>query len=160
MSRFFTSYWTPDPWEHGAGYPIGHAASNEFAKRGVAVGDSLYIVHQERRELFLGGRLTVGRLLTYRDAQEHFGKPDVWPANDHVLAKAGTEQRLDPSRVVPREMLPQLTFARPDGTYTGLRLDADGAANQQTLRTVRELTPDSARMLDDLIAMTSPAPFE
>lgn len=110
--------------------------------------------------MFLGGRLIVGRLLTRAEAEDHFGTSDIWPADDHVLAEPGMEQLLDPSRVIPRAMLPELTFARSDGTVGGLKLDPDGAANQQTLRTVRELTIDSAKKLDELIGMTSLGPIE
>jgi hypothetical protein len=43
-----------------------------------------------------------------------------------------------------------LTFLT-GGTGTAVKLDADGAANQQTFRAMRELTPDAAATLDSLI---------
>lgn len=50
-------------------------------------------------------------------------------------------------------------FLRPDGTQTELVFDGSGAADRQTLRAVRELSPSSATVLDALIEPASaPAP--
>ncbi len=76
---------------------------------------------------------------------------DLWPARDHVLARVDQLQRLDPHRVIPRDVLRTLTFLRADGTESGVKFDADGAANQQTFRSVRRLSPRSAEALDALI---------
>jgi hypothetical protein len=132
---------------------VAHAASNSFSAYGIEKGDRLYIVHYEAREVFLGARLVVGRLATKSEAAEHFGVglDEVWDARDHVLAAEEHLQRLDPNRVIPRDVLRELVFLRGDGTQTGLKFDPDGAANQQTLRAVRELTPSSALLLDSLI---------
>lgn len=153
MVRYFTAYWTPDPWERHAYSEVVHSASNEYRRRGVSPGDRIYILNYRHKEYFLGARLTVGEMMTRRRAAEVFGcrEDQMWDATDHVLAEPGTEERLDPDRVVPRDILRQLRFIRNDGTETRLRFDRDGAPNKQALRTVRELTPASAALLDSLV---------
>jgi hypothetical protein len=130
-----------------------HAASNGFARAGLREGDRLYIVHYESRELFLGARLTVDRNATKSEAASALGMSidEVWDARDHVLAVPDTVQRLDPDRLIPRTTLNDLTLVRADGAEAGVKIDPDGAANQQTVRSVRELTTASAGVLDDLI---------
>jgi hypothetical protein len=152
MTRYFTTYWKSGPWFGSSHQVLNHAASNQFRDRGVGIGDVLYVMHYEARELFLGGRLIVGRLLSQGEAEAHFDSADIWEARDHVLAQPGTEQVLNPGRQLSRELLRRLTFERPDGSISGLKFDSDGAANQQTLRGVREASVDSATILDQAIA--------
>jgi hypothetical protein len=150
--RYFTAYWTNEPWLPHENQPLEHTAGGEFFDKGVTVGDVIYIVHYESREVFLGGRIRVGALLTQQEADEHFGH-EVWPASDHLLAQLGTEEFFKTDRVVPREVLHELKFVSGSGrdVLTGIKVDSDGAANQQTLRAVRELSPDSAAILDRLL---------
>jgi hypothetical protein len=162
VTRYFTTYWTSEPWQHSAGGFTEHAASNEFRKRGVGPGDHVYVVHYRAREVFLGARIIVERVTTKEEAASELGMDvdEIWDARDHILADPASVQRLHPGRAIPRSTLRELTFVRDDGTETGLKFDTDGAANQQTLRTVRELTEASARALDSLIAWTSTPPAD
>jgi hypothetical protein len=149
---YFTAYWGPGPWNSNAGKPIAWAASDGFAARGVSVGDTVYLVHYENREVFVGARLRVAEVLTEEQARQRLDPEGLWDARDYVLAAPGTEEQLNPDRIVARDLLRQLVFIRPsDGSDSGIRFDSDGAANQQALRTVRQMTADSARMLDELI---------
>lgn len=150
--RYFTTYWRAGPWYANEGRPVAHAASNEFAERGVSEGDVLYVLHYEGSDYYLGARLVVGRILGQSEAEAHFGSHDIWEADDHVLAAPGTEEELEVSRLVPRQLLRDLTFLQAKGgSESRIKFRADGAPDQQTLRTIRQLTPDSARLLDSLI---------
>jgi hypothetical protein len=153
MTRYFTTYWTAVPWDGNAYEQVDHAAGNDFASHGIDVGDHVYVVHYAAREVFIGARLIVGSVATKREAAAalDLGEDEIWDGRDHVLADPDRVQRLDPNRVIPRETLKDLSFLRADGTETGLKFDADGAANQQTLRGVRELLPSSASLLDALV---------
>jgi hypothetical protein len=95
----------------------GTRRNNEFAARGVVTGDRLYIVHYEGREVFLGARLVIGRTLTKAEAAAALGisVEEIWDARDHVLAEPEAVERLDPDRLVAREVPNQLTFVRSDG---------------------------------------------
>lgn len=127
------------------------------------MGDHLYIVHYHAREVFLGARLVVGRLATKSEAADllDVDQDEIWDARDHVLADPAHVQRLDPGRIVPRDVLRGLVFLRADGSETAVKFDDDGAANQQTFRTVRELSPSSAAALDALIEWdTAPRPSQ
>lgn len=133
VSRAFTTYWKPEPWEANAFQPIIHAASNEFNRRGVGAGDKLYITHYEAREVFLGARLDVATTATRAEAAAALKVPvdEVWSARDHVLAETGIVQRLDPDRVIPRDVLRELRCVGRGGGEIGLRFDPDGAANSR-----------------------------
>jgi hypothetical protein len=131
------------------GERVEHSASNEYAKRGVSPGDVLYIVHYENRSVFLGARLVVDRLASQRQVERHFGSP-AWRARDHV-ARRDEAETLNGNRLVPRKVLRGLRFRRADGIISRIAFDPDGAPNQQALRTVRRLTPESAAALDALM---------
>ena len=158
MNKAFTAYWAGEAWLGNSYRPVVHAASNEFKRRGVTPGDRIYIIHYLAREAYVGARLEVGDLVTKMEAAEALGLSDdeVWDASDHILAQDGTVQWLDPERVIPRGILRQLTFIRSDGTTMSPAIDADGAANQQTFRAVRELTPPAASKLDALLEPGDP----
>lgn len=153
MSRYFTTYWAAPPWDASAYGHADHAASNEFAARGVEPGDHVFVVHYRGRDVFLGARLVVERLVSRAEASAALvvGEDEVWDARDHILADRRQTQRLDAKRIIPHNVLRRLTFLADAGTENRLAFDSDGAANQQTLRSVCELTPSSSAMLEDLI---------
>jgi hypothetical protein len=66
MSRYFTHYWQNSTWRdlqaRGDGESLKHIAGNLFKKRGVDVGDVVYVVTVLRGTLFLCGKLGVGKI--------------------------------------------------------------------------------------------------
>jgi hypothetical protein len=150
MKRYFTHYWKNDTWEANsdtAGEIFYRTSGNMFHRRGVASGDSVYAVTVIRGRLLLLGRLTVGRICSYAQAQQLFGT-DIWPAEEHIIAVSGTPKRFDFE--VPQAITEQLLFAKA-GAGSPLRFTEPGHLDQQTLRGVRELEEASARLLDELL---------
>src|SRR5437867_962858 len=98
MTRYFTHYWSNATWEDHAesmhGQPLEHIAGNLFGENGVVPGDFVYVVTVIDGNLFLGGRMRVGRFTDQVEAESHFGEP-VWEASDHLIAAPGSATRMD-----------------------------------------------------------------
>src|SRR5437667_5175611 len=110
--RYFTHYWKNETWDensHQEGEPLRHAADNQFRLRGVAVGDFVYVVTVIAGRLFLLGRIEVDRILGQEEAEAAVGAT-LWQADDHILAKPGTENPLRFRREVPIKATKGLRF--------------------------------------------------
>jgi hypothetical protein len=116
----------------------------------VAVGDYVYVVTVLSGRLFLLGRIEVGAILDQDQAEAILGG-DLWEADDHVVAKAGSENPHRFRRGVPMEVAKGLRFMGGEGPAHTPELDSGGSLDRQTMRGVRELTASSAALLDSLI---------
>lgn len=151
MARAFTHYWQNATWDYERERGLGvldQAASNQFVERGVSPngGDTLYAISVRNGDLLLGGRLDVYRIVSQQEAERVLGR-SVWEAREHALAEPRTAQPLNLDRVVPRDVVRQLRFVG-GGSPVAPVFDEDGGLDQQTMRGVRELTPESAVLLD------------
>ena len=71
--NYFTHYWQNDTWDFNRKFSkkgdlLKHIAGNLFTKRGVQVGDLIYVVTVKQGKLFVCGKLKVGRFCTIDDA--------------------------------------------------------------------------------------------
>ncbi len=160
MSRYFTHYWQNSTWqnsqESGAeGDLLSHTAGNLFAKRGVEVGDTVYVITVKGGTLYLCGKMISGKIVDAHKAAKYFGlhAEDLWEASDHIVASAATPKRFDLS--VPLTVTAGLRFVSGKKS-TILKFVARGQLDQQTLRGVRELEPSSALELDALLQPMEP----
>jgi hypothetical protein len=150
MPRFFTHYWNIATWEqnrHSEGDPLDHAAGNLFRSRGVRPGDFVYVVTVKAGQILLAGRMEVGSVVTRDQAAALLGTDDLWEAEDHIIG-TGTPMRFD--RLVPFEVTEKircLVRGKTEKLFFRTLTELDN----QTLRGVRELSPDSARLLDALL---------
>jgi len=147
MTRYFTAYWKNDSWtrELQRGATLNHTAANNFRSKGVAPGDVVYIVTVLKGELYVGGKIVVERVVSQKQAEEAILGENLWNAVDHLIAVPGATAPLRPiqaSSSVARRIL----FT----TGKGL-LYRKGKIDEQTLRGVRELTPESAGLLNEVI---------
>lgn len=155
-SRSFTHYWSNGTWSAyrttaARGELVDYAASNQFRERGLTAGDSLYIVTVLHGALYLLTRLQVAAVCGVEEAAQQLGEEpeSLWPADDFAVAAAAVPS--DFERVVPLAIAEQLRFLAGDGEPRPLKFRAEGLLDQQTLRGVRELAPDSAALLDALL---------
>ena len=153
MPRYFTHYWKNSTWEFtrrlsGPDETLDHVADNRFVERGVGRGDYIYAVTNMQGELYLLGRLRVGRVCDRDEAARALGTDDLWDASDHVLASEATPKRFD--RAVPLGVTERLAFVSGNATKR-LEFSSPGYLDRQTLRGVRELDPGSAAELDRLL---------
>src|SRR5213078_2324028 len=91
MAQSFTHYWAGETLGYNEeGKLLDHTAGSDFTKRGVKIGDNIYVVNILRGELYLIGRFTVGEFLfSDTEAQARLGY-EPWSAKEHVIAKRGT----------------------------------------------------------------------
>ena len=155
MSRFFTHYWLNDTWEdhrkhYSEGETIDYIASNLFESRGARPGDIFYIVTVIRGQLYVAGCLTVGKICGIDEAAKilQVEKNQLWQANEFIIPSESTP--LDFNLQIPVEIIHKLNFVSPDGSKK-LIFKATNYLDQQTLRGVRELTKDSAALLDEIL---------
>lgn len=152
MPRYFTHYWTNDTWENAhrssaPDAPLEHTAGNRFVERGVGPGDFVYVVTIIKGELYLLGRLRVGKVCDTNEAIRTLGTRDLWKASDHVVASESTPK--DFNLVVPLEVTKRLVFI--SDIAKSLKFRSPGHLDGQTLRGVRELEPESAAELNRLL---------
>jgi hypothetical protein len=143
-------------WKDGAetarsreGRPLDHAASEQYAGMGVEIGDVLYVAYLERGMLHLVGRLPIAEIVDQRRAEELFDAP-VWRASFHAVGPDGDPMAF--GLVVPDDVIERLRFSRASGEPSRLERSFDGSISGQSLQRIRRLTPDSAALLDEVLA--------
>jgi hypothetical protein len=81
VDRFWICHWLFRNWRpeiQREGQPVRLAGSNSFRKRGVSVGDSVYIVSLGAGQLYLGGRMVVERIVSRREALRLWDDDDLY----------------------------------------------------------------------------------
>ncbi|MBK6857642.1 MAG: hypothetical protein IPG97_14105 [Microthrixaceae bacterium] len=157
--KFWTHYWThettvfPEEAVRKRKVPLAldHTAGNAFRKRGVRPGDAVYVVSYHRGVIRLLGRMTVERVVDQGEAESVLGY-EPWKASDHLLAVAGesTDHYFDV--VLTADQVNELRFVGHGGKVVGIKFNRRGDPDQQTLRSVRELTAETASFLDEVLA--------
>jgi hypothetical protein len=142
--RYFTQYWKNTTWRlEDDPAPLRFAASNQFAKRGVSPGDRVFVITNDGGRLLLGAALDVAAVLSPAAAKREFGS-DVWLASHYI--KARSPAKFTRENVVPTKIVRALRFeGGGQVVFQGSKI------HQQTLRGVRELTTESAELLDRLL---------
>ncbi len=147
MARFFTHGWQyTEARKEGNGEPLCHAAGSRFSSRGIKPGDFVYVVAVHRGELYLLGKMQVGKIVT-KDEARHLLGVEPYDAPEHVIASACTEARL---KVVPVTVARVLRFVSGSRKESLAFRDED-VLDPQTVRVVRELDTESASRLDELL---------
>lgn len=159
--RYFTTYWKNKTWHANSmitptGDPCDHTAGNLFRERGVTVGDALYIVTVIDGKLFVASKMIVGKICTMTEAREILGTDNLWEANEHVIAYESTP--LDWNYQLPMKITEQLRFIDSNGNIVGLAFSSPQFLDPQTLRGIRNLTPESAATIDNFLAPLVPIP--
>jgi bifunctional DNA-binding transcriptional regulator/antitoxin component of YhaV-PrlF toxin-antitoxin module len=122
-----------------------HDAGNQCRTRGIKRGDFVYVVTVREGDLYLMGRLQVGEVCSLARATAKLG-PDLWDANDHLIAESGSEVPMRADVTIPPGVAKLLTFVNSDGK-ANLRYPV----NHMEFQTVREVDRDSAYELDQLL---------
>jgi hypothetical protein len=147
MARFYTYSWqyAEARKESEAGL-LGHAAGSRFSSRGNEPGDFVYIVAVHQGQLYLLGKMEVGKIVSKDEARNILGS-EPYDAPEHLIARACTPAQLTE---VPVALAKELRFI--GGTRKeGLGFREDDILDPQTMRMIRELDPDSASQLDGLL---------
>jgi hypothetical protein len=147
----YTTFWRRDTWrryerEGGHGEPLDLAAGSRLRAR-LEPGDTLFVTGYDEGELLLIGRIRVDEVVDRPEAERRLGHP-VYPAPDIALA-VSPRDRARYDRIVPEDIARGLRFA--DGRGLRFASPARYRIDGQTLRGLRELSPESAATLDGLI---------
>lgn len=141
MAREFLSYWKPDglSFLQHTQWKACYLGSDQLAKRGIDPGDRIWITTMRSEYLNLIAPLVVGEIVEPQRAREIIGVAEVYKAKFYAIAK-------DPQTVRQfsiDEFVDQLRFV---GATDRLRR-TNGRVDAQQLQTIRELTADSANLL-------------
>lgn len=159
-TRFWAYHWQNRYWRRDVNpeyMPVGHSAGNSFRKRGIAKGDVVYVISLIDGQLMLGGRMTVDRIINYEEAVAHFGDENFYEAAEHLIGVEGSGTPLNLHRQLSPQITKRLRFQLKDGPKEPFFVSATALDNQAT-RGIRELTEESALLLDAIIAITDQYP--
>ena len=156
MPRFYTHYWstqTCNEFYNGglSGEPLAHTAGGRFSSAGIEEGDIVYVVSITQGQLFVIGRMEVMKIASTEEAAEFLKTDDLWEAEEHLLAREGSTTPCNYLNSVESETVKQLRFHTSSGDIVPLKFVDDERLDRQTLRGIRELTSDSARILDTVL---------
>jgi|GEM_PF-4774905 len=154
--RYFTQYCPNEDWfeeqeileREPDARLFDYTASSLFKKRGVAVGDFLYLVTVLSGRLYLAGKLEVGKIVSLTQAQQRFPGERLFQVSDHLFARRVTP--LDYTRSLPVSITARLLFYK-GGSIAHLKFSKPGWLDSQTLRGIREMPKKTAEMLDELL---------
>ncbi len=156
---YWTLYWTNKTVRTEANrvhereefaFELEHAGGAGFRKRGVKPGDTVYVVTNVYGVIHLIGKIVVDEIIDKDEVGRRLENDDLWIVTDHIVAK----KPYAPCRfdvVVPPSQTKDVEFITDKGT-TGLKFNKRGGVDQQTLRTVRQLTESTARLFDELLS--------
>jgi hypothetical protein len=159
--RFWTCHWQNRLWHPDINEeydPVDCSASNSFTKRGVSIGDFVYIISLAEGKLMLGGRMVVGQIVSHKEALRILRTENLYEADEVVIAEEGTGTPLHLHRRLTPALARQLRFVSPRSEPKALFFVSTNRLDNQATRGVRELTPESAALLDKIIGVTDKLP--
>ncbi len=161
MTRYWTAHWQNRLWRDDINpeyEPPDCTGAKSFRGRGVSVGDIVYVISLGDGQLFLGGRMRVEQIVPRDEAVRILGRDSIYYTDEFVIAEKQSGTPLKLHRALAPAVTCQLRFVSPTSEPKGLLFDSDTHLNVQTTRGIRELTPESAALLDRVIAITDRLP--
>lgn len=154
--RYFTQYCPNEDWfeeqeileKEPDARLFDYTASSLFLKRGVSVGDQLYLVTVLSGRLYLAGRMEIGEIVSLAEATQRFAGERLFQVPDHLFARRVTP--LDYTLSVPIAITARLLFFK-SGRPATLKFSKPGWLDSQTLRGIREMPRQTAETLDELL---------
>jgi hypothetical protein len=161
MTRYWTCHWQNRYWRDDVNpkyKPVCSSGSNSFRKRGVSVGDVVYIVSLADGQLYLGGRMTVKRIVSRAEAVQIWDDDNLYDADEWIIDEEESGTPLNLHRCLAPEVSRQLCFVSSRSEPKGLFFVSESHLDVQATRGVRELTPESVALLDQIIEITDRIP--
>jgi hypothetical protein len=149
-------YWTRKTTDreesrHVPGDRLEHTAGNLFRKKGVASGDDVYVVTFYEGDLRIIGSLVVDQIVLREKAEKLLGTTNLWPAIDHVTAQPGSATELRFDARLPRSKMKLVNFVTKNPLTRNVKYDANGIADKQCFRGLREITGGTAKLFDQVL---------
>src|SRR5437588_9776411 len=153
MGRFFTYCWQHrEMLRYRDGAPVVFAYGSQFARRGICPDDEVYIVSVHHGLVHLLGKMLVRVVTHAADDFRRYAGLEPEPAAEYLVARAYTPARLVP---LPVELARALRFVRARD-LVGLAFRGEGLVDPQSLRSVRQLSAESAAALDGWLPALQP----
>jgi|GEM_PF-2925578 len=151
---FFTTYWTNKTWKrvsemNFAGDLLDHTAGNFLRSRGIKPGDAVYVITVFKGKLFIACKIVVDQIVKAAEARKIIGQFDLWDADDHIITSESTP--LNWNFELPENVTEKLRCLDSKGKVSGLTYASPGELDNQTLRGIRQMTPESADLIDQHI---------
>jgi len=146
MPSAFTVLWTMrerQAWLDSGQTVFTSAFGNAYRARGVAPGDSLYILSCGQGSVWLWGRITVRQV-------EECAASDPSGFRDAVRADRRQSTPADPNRLLPPQIVAGIRFA--DGQGPAMR---ENGPDPQTFRGIRRLSDESRAVFEKLLRNNS-----
>ncbi len=100
MGRFFTHSWQySEARTKSETGPLCYAAGSRFARRGIEPGDFVYIVAVRQGQLYLLGKMQVGKIVSKDEVRRILGA-EPYDLPEHLIASACTPAQLTKVPVV------------------------------------------------------------
>lgn len=160
MNKFWTCHWQFRFWRpdiNQEGQPVDSSGSNSFVKRGVSAGDTVYIISLSGGQLYLGGKMTVKRIVSRPEAVKLWNNDNLYDAREWAVDPEQSGSKLHLHRRLSPALTRQLRFLSASSPK-GLCFFSDNELDNQATRGVRRLSPESAELLDRIIAFTDRIP--
>jgi hypothetical protein len=158
---YWICHWRNRYWKHEInpeGKLLSSSGSNMLSKRNVKAKDIVYVVSILDGILLLGGRMTVTEIVPRAELVRRRQDDAFYDAAEWAIAEPpGT--RLDLHRALDADLTARLRFISSESQPKPPCFRADRKLDGQTTRGVRELTRESAELLDRIITITDRAPL-
>jgi hypothetical protein len=146
VDRFWTCHWKFRYWRpdiNGEGQPVCSSGSNSFRKRGVSVGDSVYIVSLGAGQLYLGGRMIVKQIVSRPEAMRLWENDSLYGAEEWIIDPEESGTLLHLHRRLSLALAKQLRLMSTSGPKEPFFVsESEMELDNQATRGVRELTPE------------------
>lgn len=159
--RYWTCHWQFKYWNsdnNSEGEPVCSSGSNMFRKRGVSKGDTVYIVSLSDGQLYLGGRMIVKDILTRDEAVKLWKYDGLFDNTEWIVDPNEEGTVLHLHRRLSPDIVKQLQFVSKEGPRSPFFVSDTHLDNQST-RGIRELTQESAELLNRIIDNTDQIPI-
>jgi hypothetical protein len=117
----------------------------------------VYIVSLSAGQLYLGGRIVVKRIVSRPEAVRLWNNDNLYDAEEWIVDSEESGMLLHLYRRLSPALANQLRFKSKSGSRKPAFV-SDRELNNQATRGVRELTPESAALLDRIIEITDRLP--
>ena len=162
--RYFTHHWSREQYdvdlaemeESGSTSVIDNSAGSGFLAAAVAPGDVLYVINWHMGVLSVLGRFVVGGVLDRAQARAELGAdfdaPELAFAEDGKVTYEVFDAALNgPETGDDDDLLDLVEFVAEDGSLSTPAKGADGGVDADSFDGVREITADTASLLDELL---------
>ena len=134
MVRYWTCHWRNRFWRNDINReysPCCSSGSNSFRKRGLSLGNVVYIVSMMDGQLLLGGRMTVNRIVSRNEAVQILGNGNLYDADEWIIDDVESGTPLNVHRRLASAVTRRLRFVVPRSEPRGLFFKSDAYLDTQ-----------------------------